>query len=114
MQSELCVRVIGDLELLEPKLQQMVQEIMALTKNNSKMYLNIAFAYTARNEITTAVKHVVNEYQNCEMDVNSINTSSLTNRMFVKNPVDILFRTSNEARLSDFLLWQVCFDNFLI
>ena len=65
----------------------------------------------ARDEITRAVKSVVEGVQNDDIQVNDIDEYLITQCLDANTSpnVDILIRTSGENRLSDFLLWQVCF-----
>lgn len=48
MKNGVCIRVIGDLSLLDDELRNLVAQIMLMTKNNKKAFLNIAFAYTCK------------------------------------------------------------------
>lgn len=48
MEHGICVRIIGNLELLPEDLRKLVAEAIIITKNNNKAFLNIAFAYTCK------------------------------------------------------------------
>lgn len=48
MEDGVCIRVIGDLSLLDDELRNLVAQVMIMTKDNSKAFLNIAFAYTCK------------------------------------------------------------------
>lgn len=97
--------VIGDLNLLPTKLQEVVSRAVSETKENNKLFLNIAFAYTFRNELVSACKNILET--NYEGNNDEINDELLINNLQLKSVPDLLFRTSGENRLSDFLMWQV-------
>ncbi|PSN55286.1 Dehydrodolichyl diphosphate synthase complex subunit DHDDS [Blattella germanica] len=59
MENGVCIRVIGNMSLLPPDVQKLIAEAVVLTKDNTKAFLNVAFAYTAREEVTQAVRTVV-------------------------------------------------------
>ncbi|XP_049807138.1 dehydrodolichyl diphosphate synthase complex subunit DHDDS [Schistocerca nitens] len=109
MERGVRIRVIGNLTLLPKDLKDLMQEAMLVTKDNSKAFLNVAFAYTARDEMTAAVKHIVSNVEKemllpCEVDHKMIGECLYTNGS--PDP-DLLIRTSGEVRFSDFLLWQI-------
>lgn len=103
------IRVIGNLQLLPKDLQKSIAEAMLLTENNDKSILNVAFAYTSRDEITHSIATItkgVEEGVLVEEDLHHtlIDKCLYTNK---SSDVDLLVRTSGEMRFSDFLLWQV-------
>lgn len=95
------IRVVGKLELLDENVMSAVARAMDATKDNKSKVLNICIAYTARDEIATAIRETVS---GC--DSSNITESSLTDNMFMEVPVDLMIRTSGVYRLSDFMLWQ--------
>jgi ditrans,polycis-polyprenyl diphosphate synthase len=100
---DIKVRAIGRIEMLGDDLQKAASEVVAATKNNRSRILNICLAYTARDEITTAIKKSVS---GCIFP-GEVTTNTLTDNMFIGlPPPDLLIRTSGVHRLSDFLLWQ--------
>lgn len=105
------LRVIGDLSLLPLKLQTVVSKTVLETEKNDKLFLNIAFAYTFRNELVFAVKQIVGTNQT--LDSCDINLKLIKSSLHLQTMPDLLLRTSGENRLSDFLMWQVnyCIDN---
>ncbi len=72
------------------------------------MVLNVAFAYTSRNEITAAVKAVSEGVRSGKLLESDISEDLIERALFTDDatPPDLLVRTSGEVRLSDFLLWQ--------
>lgn len=110
------IRVIGNIELLPADLQRLIATAMLRTESNDKLFLNIAFAYTSRDEITQAVESVLKVADTEGKDDDSdllrpwdINERLLEACLYTRHssPPDLVFRTSGETRLSDFMMWQV-------
>jgi len=110
--NDIKLKLIGDLSLLPDDLVKIANEAMEATKNNKSFVLNICFSYTSRYEITKAIKDVVKDVQEGRLNSDDITEETIENHLLTKDcpPVDILVRTSNETRFSDFLLWQICDD----
>ena len=79
-----------------------IQEIEEKTKNHQGFELNICIDYGSYDEIITAVNTLEKP----------ITKESFEQALMVKEPVDLLIRTSGEQRLSNFLLWQVSYAEF--
>lgn len=103
-----CVRIIGDVSTLPPDLQRVIADMVLMSRDNTNMVLNVAFAYTSRHEITTAVKAVSEGVRSGKILESDISENLIERALFTDdaNPPDLLVRTSGEVRLSDFLLWQ--------
>lgn len=108
------IRVIGNLKLLPKDLQKSIAEAMLLTKDNDKSILNVAFAYTSRDEITHSVETIVKGVEDKELRKEDLHHSLIDECLYTSkcNDVDLLVRTSGEMRFSDFLLWQVSLKGF--
>lgn len=96
------IRVVGRLEMLDEYVLNAIARTMDATKDNKGKILNICIAYTARDEIASAIRETVS---GCGSSA-KITESSLTDNMFMEVPVDLMIRTSGVYRLSDFMLWQ--------
>lgn len=109
MEHGVHIRIIGNLDLLPLDLQKMMAKAMFVTRNNSKAVLNIAYAYTAREEITQCVKQTVEGVVDGVLTPSNVTQDLLSKTMYTNHSPtpDLLIRTSGEVRLSDFLLWQV-------
>lgn len=95
---------IGRLDRLNPVLRKKVIQAVELTKDNTRLVLNVAFNYGGRDEIVCAIQHIIEDGVEAE-DV----TDELVNRYLftagVPDP-DLIIRTSGELRGSNFLIWQ--------
>lgn len=105
----ICIRVIGNLALLPVDIQQKMVQAMLLTRHNTNAILNVAMSYTSRDEITDAVRTVVQGVADGELQQPAVTKDVLFRCMYSRHATepDLLIRTSGELRLSDFLLWQV-------
>jgi ditrans,polycis-polyprenyl diphosphate synthase len=105
------IRVIGNLKMLPQDLQKTIYEAMQLTKDNNKAILNVAFAYTSRDEITNSIKTIFEGVENNELEHEDLSYGLIDKCLYTSkfSDVDLLVRTSGEVRFSDFLLWQVSY-----
>ncbi|KYM81063.1 Dehydrodolichyl diphosphate synthase [Atta colombica] len=109
MDVGVCIRVIGNLSLIPEDLCKLVAEAMTITRENNKAFLNLAFAYTCKDEITHAIKDIIQGVKDADILPEDINEDLITDCLYTyKSPnPDLLIRTSGETRLSDFLMWQI-------
>jgi undecaprenyl diphosphate synthase len=105
-----CLHHLGDLSGVDPKLQEKVRRALELTKQNSRLILNVAFNYGGRAEILHAVR---------QMLADQIRPEDLTEELFssylftsgLPDP-DLVIRTSGELRTSNFLIWQAAYAEY--
>lgn len=116
------VRIVGRKHLLPPDVREAVERVENMTKRNSKATLNICMPYASRDEITGAVKSVldtklrhVEKYALAHRSdptppesMFDVSAQDLDSAMQLSHspPLDIMVRTSGVTRLSDFMLWQ--------
>lgn len=108
-----CIRVIGNIDLLPERLKCLAASAMLMTKDNKTCFLNLALAYTSRDEITSAVRELRRGVQDGTLDETDVTPRLLEHCLYTaeSSPPDLLVRTSGETRLSDFLLWQTQFSS---
>jgi len=111
MKHGVCIRFIGDVSRFDAPTQIAMAKVVKMSKDNTKSMLNIAMAYTSRDEITNAIKEVAHGVNNNVINDSDINEELIEKCFYTSRcrPVDLLIRTSGEIRLSDFLLWQCAF-----
>ncbi|XP_050083632.1 dehydrodolichyl diphosphate synthase complex subunit DHDDS-like [Anopheles aquasalis] len=102
------VRIIGNWDLLAPDMRRILAEAVLLTKDNRKVTLNVAFAYTSRDEMTHSIRTVAQGISEGRLKPEDVNEELLTRCLYTKSSAEpeLLVRTSGEMRLSDFMLWQ--------
>ena len=83
-------------------------EVERVTEANTESLLNIALSYTAREEITHAVREPAVSLAEDKIREDEVDEARLERLLYTSDspPVDLLIRTSGETRLSDFMLWQ--------
>jgi undecaprenyl diphosphate synthase len=106
------LRHIGRLERLAPRLQEKVLEAVEVTKNNTRLILNIAFNYGGRDEIVHAIQQIIED----GVPVNEVTDELVSRYLYtagVPDP-DLIIRTSGELRVSNFLIWQAAYSEWYI
>jgi undecaprenyl diphosphate synthase len=109
------VRVIGDRADLRADIAALLDEAETATRNNTGLTLVIAFNYGARQEIVRAMRRLAErvargEIAAADIDVDAV--SSALDTAGIPDP-DLVIRTSGEQRLSNFLLWQAAYAEFV-
>ena len=98
------LKIIGDKNNFSKKLKKSLINSEKITKNNKNLQINLALNYGAKNEILNAISLI--KKKKISFTENNINKNLYTNDS--PNP-DILIRTGNTKRLSNFLLWQIAY-----
>lgn len=106
------IRFLGDLTKLSKNLVDIVKNAENKTKDNTGVNLNIAFNYGSRDEITNALKAIVQEGINPE----EITEDTISNHLYTKDipDPDLLIRTGGEKRISNYLLWQLAYSEIYV
>ncbi|MEE9389417.1 MAG: polyprenyl diphosphate synthase [Paracoccaceae bacterium] len=108
------VRFIGDRIRLEKKLVDMMNGLEKLTENNELVHLTIAINYGGRDEVARATKRLAREVKAGRLDPEAVDAETLAGYLdtcFLPDP-DLVIRTSGEARISNFLLWQSAYAEY--
>ena len=102
--NKIKLKIIGDKKLFTIKLQKLLISSEKKTKDNKKLQINLALNYGSKNEILNAFK-LINKNKK------KISLKNIENNLYTKNipDPDILIRTGNTNRLSNFLLWQLAY-----
>jgi undecaprenyl diphosphate synthase len=102
---------IGDQNRLPEGVRKSLQSVIKATENNRKLTLNLALSYGGRDEIVRAVKKISQRCVDGDLDVQSLGDDDISQSLDtcgMPDP-DLLIRTGGEARLSNFLLWQLSY-----
>ena len=112
--NRMCVRVLGDKTGLDEDIRQRIAELEESTKNNDGLHFQIALNYGGRDEIVRAVKEIAGKVKEGELDPSDITEQYLSDMLDTKGlpEPDLLIRTCNEQRISNFLLWQLAYTEF--
>jgi undecaprenyl diphosphate synthase len=103
-------RHIGRLQGLPQSLQEVINKALELTKNNSGMTLSLAFNYGGRTEILDAIRRLIAD----GVPLEKLDEKLFASYLYAADlpDVDLLIRTANELRLSNFLLWQTAYSEY--
>ena len=110
-----CIRVIGERDHVDPELMTLIDEAVELTRANTSLTLVIAFNYGARGEIAKAARRLaeaVHEGRLSPAEITPERLAGALDTLGIPDP-DLLIRTSGEMRLSNFLLWQTAYTEFV-
>ena len=109
------IRVIGERGKIDPELLALIDEACELTRDNKALTLIIAFNYGARTEIAHAARRLAEEVAQGRLRPDEITVDALSNALDTAEypDPDLLVRTSGEMRLSNFLLWQCAYTEFV-
>ncbi len=112
--NRMCVRVLGDKSGLDEDIRNRIAELEESTKNNDGLHFQIALNYGGRDEIVRAVRKIVQKAESGGLapeDVTEEYLSDMLDTHGLPEP-DLLIRTCNEQRISNFLLWQLAYTEF--
>ena len=112
--SGVCVRFIGDRIRLDEKLVTLMDELELRTADNDRVHLTVALNYGGRDEVTRAAKRLAYEIEQGRLshqDVDAETLSGFLDTHVLPDP-DLVIRTSGEARISNFLLWQSAYAEY--
>ncbi len=105
------VQVVGRLGMLPKRVRDAISHAEEVTSQYSDFTFTVCLAYGGREEIIDAVKSVAVDHASGNLDIDSINSSEINNRMYASElpDPDLVIRTSGEERISNFLLWQIAY-----
>ena len=108
------VRFIGDRVRLEPSLVDLMDNLEMITSDNDLVHLTIAINYGGRDEVARAAQRLAYDVKSGRLLPKQINEQTLPNYLdtYVLPDPDLLIRTSGEARISNFLLWQAAYSEY--
>jgi len=109
------LRVIGRRDRLSADIQKMIDRAEEMTANNDRMTLVIALSYGSRDEMLDAAQKLARAVAKGEMTADDITETVFADALTTRGlpDPDLIIRTSGEQRLSNFLLWQAAYSEFL-
>lgn len=112
--NRMCVRVLGEKSRLDEDIRTRIEELEKATKDNDGLHFQIAINYGGRDEIVRASRKIAEKVAAGEMRPEEITETAIGNfldTVGVPDP-DLLIRTCDEQRISNFLLWQLAYTEF--
>ncbi|MXP63217.1 isoprenyl transferase [Roseomonas sp. M0104] len=109
------LRVIGERDRFGPETVAAIEAAEQATAHNTKLNLTVALSYGARAEIAAAARAVAQDVAAGRLDPASIDEETVSRRLATHGmpDPDLIIRTSGEQRLSNFLLWQAAYAEFV-
>ncbi len=115
MTNGVRIQVIGDRTLFASDIQELIKDTEEKTKNNTAITVVLALSYGSRDEMVRAFKRLSNKVKTGEIDPDTIKVEDISMSLdtaHLPDP-DLLIRTSGEQRISNFLLWQMAYTEFV-
>ncbi len=114
--DSIVVRFIGDSSAFSEDLQELIKRTEEESKHRDGMVLNIAMNYGSRDEILMATKTIAEKVKKEEMSSDDITEETISNHLYTAGQPDpdLVIRPSGEYRISNFLLWQSAYTEFVI
>jgi undecaprenyl diphosphate synthase len=107
---------LGRLSQLPADLRNTISEAIKITAANTEMTLAVALNYSGRAELIDAARQIALKCKQGKLDIEAIDEQCIRNHLYaplLAEP-DILIRTANEKRVSNFLLWQISYSEFYV
>jgi len=114
--EDIVVRFIGDKSAFSEDLQQLIDENESMSASRTGMVLNIAMNYGSRDEIVRAVKNIAADALAGKISVDDINNQLISDNLYTAGQPDpdLVIRPSGEHRISNFLLWQSAYTEYVV
>ena len=114
-QENIAVRFIGNREELAEDIRTLIEEAEQSTAHKTGMTLNIALNYGGQQEITAAARQLAQQVAMGQLDADAIDETMLEKALYTGDqpPVDLILRPSGEYRLSNFLIWQSAYAEYV-
>lgn len=108
-------KFIGDLSVLDDDLQQKIEISENETEDFTGLTLNIAVNYGGQDEIVNAVKQIATSVKEDNISIQDIDKAMIEQNLYTHGqpPIDLVIRPSGEQRLSNFLIWQTAYAEFV-
>ena len=113
--SGVKIKIVGSRDDLEPGMVSLLDDAERLTQKNSKLNLVVAFNYGSRQEISRAMSAIARKIESGEISTADISPELISRNLDtsgIPDP-DLLIRTGGEQRISNFLLWQCAYTEFV-
>ena len=114
--DSIVVRFIGDKSQFSDDLRKLMIENEEESKDRDGMVLNIAMNYGSRDEIVRAVRNIAGDVRDGKLDIDSITEQTVSDYLYTAGQPDpdLIIRPSGEYRISNFMLWQAAYTEFVI
>ncbi|AEA34464.1 isoprenyl transferase [Hippea maritima] len=107
--------VIGDIDVFEDEIKENINQLIEITENNTGLRVSLALNYGGRYEIVRASKEIARKVKEGLIEPDEIDEKLFAQHLYTYDmpDVDLLIRTGGEKRVSNFLLWQISYGEFV-
>lgn len=113
--EDIRIRVLGDISRLSPELQRQIADAERDTAQNTGLTVNFALNYGGRQELVSAMRGLAEDIRSGALQPEEIDQAAIERRLYTAGmpDPDLIIRPSGEQRLSNFLLWQCAYSEFV-
>ena len=111
IENNVRFKQVGNKETLPKSLIRKLEQMEAITSENTGLKLTLAIAYGSRQDIVKGILQIIDDVYNGKIDRNQIDESTLSNHLSFSDlpELDLIIRTSGETRVSNFMLWEMAY-----
>ena len=115
-ENNICLKAIGQIHRLPDPVRKQLSLTCDVLKDNTDMTLVLALSYGSRTEIVDACRSIAERVRSGELEPRSIDEETLSRHLYTRGIPDpeLLIRTSGEMRISNYLLWQIAYTEFIV
>lgn len=112
--EHIAVNFIGDLSVLDDEMRRLISKAESFDRSKTTITVQIALNYGGRDEIVHAVKSIAEDVKSGKLLPKNISEKTISKRLYSEIPeADLIIRPSGEQRLSNFLLWESAYSEFV-
>ncbi len=113
--EQVRLRIIGDRSRFDKDIIALIEKAESLTADNTRLNLTVALSYGGRQEMVRAVQVLAEQAKAGTITPDAIDETAVSRELYTKDipDPDLIIRTSGEKRISNFLLWQSAYAEFV-
>lgn len=112
-EEDVCFRTVGDISVLHPVIREAIAESEALTISNTGIRFNVAINYGGRDEIRRMIQRLIGRAMQGKIISSDITDEYILQSLDLTSEPDLLIRTGGEKRISNYLLWQMAYTEYI-
>lgn len=115
VRNNVRIRIIGERARLDDQILQLIEKAEADTLQNDGLTLVVAFNYSGKTELVSAMQRLAHQVQSGELAPDDIDEATISNALYASDipEPDVVLRTSGEQRFSNFLIWQAAYSELV-
>ena len=115
IENNVRFKQVGSKDMLPKSLIRKLEQMEAITSENTGLKLTLALAYGSRQDIVKGILKIIDDVDDGRINKNQIDELTLSNRLSFSDlpDLDLIIRTSGETRVSNFMLWEMAYSEIL-